>query len=75
MEILKSIATVSVIAFSLKEEMSPLTPEDLQMGAEPLTQKQIQDSLDDIQNRLTILALHTLKATPEEWYSAIDTVQ
>lgn len=72
---LNELAEVSTIAFSLKHDLSPLSQEDIQAGAEPLTQGQIQESLDDIQRRITLIALNTLGATSEEWYAANDSVQ
>lgn len=72
---LAQIAEISAIAFSLKADLEPLSPEDIQAGAEPLNQGQIQEALDSIQTRLTVLALNTLGATKEEWYAANDTVQ
>jgi len=74
-EVLETLAHVSAVAFSLKHDLEPLTPEDIQAGAEPLSQGQIQGSLNRIQHELASLALETLKATPEEWYAANDTVQ
>jgi hypothetical protein len=74
-DILRQLAEISAIAFSLKYELEPLTPEDIQAGAEPLSQGQIQESLDSIQNMITILALNDLKATREEWYAANDGIQ
>ncbi len=74
-DILRQLAEISAIAFSLKYELEPLTPEDIQAGAEPLSQGQIQKSLDSIQNMITILALNDLKATREEWYAANDGIQ
>lgn len=73
--ILEQLAEISNIAFSLKEELSPLTPEDIQAGAEPLSQGQIQGSLDEIQTMITMLALQDLRATREGWYAANDQVQ
>ena len=72
---LNELAEVSTIAFSLKHDLSPLSQEDIQAGAEPLTQGQIQESLDDIQNRIALVVLKTLGATAEEWHAANDTVQ
>ena len=72
---LSELAEVSAIAFSLKHDLSPLSQEDIQAGAEPLTQGQIQGSLDDIQNRIALIVLQTLGAAPEEWYAANDSVQ
>lgn len=72
---LNELAEVSAIAFSLKHDLSPLSQEDIQAGAEPLSQGQIQESLDDIQNRIAITVLRTLGAKPEEWYAANDGVQ
>lgn len=72
---LDELAEVSTIAFLLKHELSPLSQEDIQAGAEPLTQGQIQESLDDIQRRIALIALDTLGATSEEWYTATGSVQ
>lgn len=74
-DILQELAEISSLAFSLKEEMSPLSQEDLQAGAEPLLQSQIQAYLDEIQTRITVLALGNLQATRDEWYAANDGVQ
>lgn len=73
--ILDQLAEISSIAFSLKHELSPLSPEDIQAGAEPLSQGQIQEYLDDIQIRIVMLAKEDLKATSEEWYAANDKIQ
>ncbi len=73
--VLKELAEISVIAFSLKEDLSPLSPEDIQMGAAPLSQGTIQAELDEIQNRIARLALQTLQASKTEWYSANDGIQ
>ncbi|WP_155851896.1 hypothetical protein [Ahrensia sp. 13_GOM-1096m] len=73
--ILKQLAEISAIAFSLKHDLSPLTPEDIQMGAAPLDQGQIQGALDDIQTRIAFLVMNDLRATSEEWYAANDNVQ
>jgi ATP phosphoribosyltransferase regulatory subunit HisZ len=73
--ILDQLAEISAIAFSLKYELEPLTPEDIQAGAEPLSQDQIQGSLDKIQSMITMLAMIDLKATREEWYAANNGVQ
>ena len=74
-EILRQLAEISAIAFSLKHDLSPLSPEDIQSGAEPLSQEQIQDSLDEIQTMITVLARKDLGATSEEWYAANDGIQ
>lgn len=73
--VLEQLAEISALAFSLKHELSPLTPEDIQAGAEPLSQGQIQEYLDDIQVRILLLAKEDLMATTEEWYAANDKVQ
>ncbi|EAQ23222.1 hypothetical protein [Roseovarius sp. 217] len=73
--ILEQLAEVSAIAFALKHDLEPLTPEDIQAGAEPLSQGQIQDSLDEIQTMITNLARVALKATSEEWGAANDGIQ
>lgn len=72
---LRTLAEVCVKAFSLRQDLAPLTAEDIELGAEPLTQEQIHESLDSIQDELTKLALNTLHATREEWLAANDTVQ
>lgn len=74
-QILGQLAEISAIAFSLKHDLSPLSPEAIQAGAEPLSQGQIQESLDEIQTMIAVLALGDLKATREEWYAANDQVQ
>ena len=74
-QILRELASISVIAFSLKNDLSPLSPEDIQMGAEPLNQGQIQGQLDDIQSRIASLALVTLGASKDQWYAANDGIQ
>lgn len=74
-ETLKTLAEVSAIAFSLRENLRPLTFEDEAIGAEPLSQAQIHEDLDEISRKLTNLALITLKATREEWYAANDGIQ
>jgi hypothetical protein len=72
---LETLAKVSASAFSLREDLAPLSPEDIANGAEPLSQEQINQALDSISNDLTLLALETLGATREEWFAANDTVQ
>jgi hypothetical protein len=72
---LRALAEVSVIAFSLQQDLKPLRAEDIQSGAMHLTQETIQAELERIQNRLAELALITLKASREEWFAANDTVQ
>lgn len=73
--ILRELAEISSIAFSLSHELQPLSQEDIEAGAEPLSQGQIQEYLNDIQMRIAILALGDLKATRGEWYAANDGVQ
>jgi len=72
---LETLAKVSATAFSLREDLMPLTLDDLAIGAEPLSREQIKGELDSISNDLTLLALETLGASREEWYAANDTVQ
>ena len=72
---LKLLAEASAVAFSLKNDLSPLTPEDIQMGAAPLDQGQIQPSLDEIITMLTQLALNKLQASNLVWYAANDSMQ
>jgi hypothetical protein len=74
-EVLRQLAEISAIAFSLKHDLSPLTQDDIQAGAEPLSQGQIQGSLDEIQTMITLLAINGLGATPAEWYAANDGIQ
>ena len=74
-DILAQLAEISGIAFSLKHELSPLSQDDIQAGAEPLAQGQIQESLDRIQTMIAWLALNDLGATSKEWYAANDGIQ
>jgi hypothetical protein len=72
---LETLARVSAVAFSLRENLTPLTPEDIAAGAEPLSQEQVHEALDAIANEMTVLALDTLGATREEWFAADGKVQ
>lgn len=74
-EAIKNLALINVIATSLKLSMEPLTQEDLNAGAEPLTADQIQESMDEICDLVTVIALQQLKAEPEEWISANDQIE
>lgn len=73
--ILVELAEISATAFSLEHDLAPLTQDMIEAGAEPLSQDQIKDALDEIQTRITILARQNLQATSEEWIAANGTIQ
>lgn len=73
--ILQRLAEISASAFSLQYDLKPLSAEEIEAGAEPLTQDQIQEPLEEIQNTISILVLTDLGASAEEWYAANDRIQ
>ena len=72
---LKKLAEICVIADGLSSSLEPLTDEDIEMGAEPLTMDQIVPDLERIAMLATSLALEELQATREEWYAANNSVE
>ncbi len=72
---LKNLATINVLASSLKFSMEPLTPEDIDAGAEPLTAEQIIEMMDEICDLVTAIALQQMKAEPEEWHAVNDQIE
>lgn len=74
-DILKELATVNVLAMSLKMDLDPLDEEDIALGAEPLTPDQIKEELDKIANIVTRIAILNLKAESAEWYAANDSIE
>lgn len=74
-EAIRNLALINAIASSLKFSMEPLTQEDLDAGAEPINADQIQESMDEICDLVTAIALQQLKAEPEEWISANDQIE
>jgi len=72
---LKRLAEISVIANGLQRNLEPLSAEDLELGALPLSQEQIAGSIDRIQHLITSFVLEELRATPEEWYRATDAIE
>lgn len=74
-DVLKELATVTVIADMLRTSLEPLSTEDIAAGAEPLTKEQIQEDLERISLIVTSVALVNLKAEPSEWYAANDSIE
>lgn len=73
--LLQELATINVIAFGLRHDLEPLSAEDIEAGAEPLTAAQIRDDLEFIQTVVTRIVAEHLKATTEEWVTATDTME
>jgi len=73
--LLRELAQVFAIAAGLKDQLEPLSDEDIALGAEPLTKEQIQEDLNQIERKVTAIVLNHLKADRDEWYAAVDTVQ
>lgn len=71
---LKKLASISVVADSLRMDLEPLSDEDIAAGAQPLSPEQIQTELEEISRLATSLALDEMKATREEWYEANDKI-
>jgi len=59
----------------LRENLTPPSQEDVDLGAEPLSQEQIAESVDEILNVITGIALHDLAAQPDEWLAANDSIE
>ncbi len=74
-DILHQLARINVIATSLKYELDPLSDEDEEAGAEPLTPDQIKEELDEIATIVTEIALNHVKAHAEEWIEANDEIE
>jgi hypothetical protein len=72
--ILSKLALVNALAGSLKLDLEPLSTEDAEAGAEPLEAPQIQVELDRICQVVTEIALLHLKASPDEWVEANDSI-
>nr|WP_314089421.1 hypothetical protein [uncultured Shinella sp.] len=73
--VLQELATINVLAFGLKHDLEPLSAEDIEAGAEPLTPAQIQDDLEIIQTVVTRIVVEHLRASTEEWVTATDTME
>lgn len=73
--VLDELARVHAIAGSVKIDMEPLSDEDKEAGAEPLTPEQIQGELERIMVGVTRVVLNHLGASPEEWYAANDKIK
>ena len=71
---LSKLALIHALAWSLKHDLDPLSPEDASAGAEPLSAEQIQAELDRICELISQVALQDLKATGDEWLEATDSI-
>ena len=71
---LKRLAEICALADSMRLSLDPLTDDDIEAGAEPLTPEQMQPDLEMISRLATMLALDEIQATPEEWYAANDAI-
>ncbi len=71
---LKRLALINAIATSLRYDLEPLTAEEVELGAEPLDREQISEELNRISEVVTSFALEELRAKPDEWLKACDSI-
>lgn len=71
---LKKLAEISAIAASMRYSLEPLSEEDIELGAEPLTPDQMMPDLERIFQLASSFALEELQATSTEWHDANDAI-
>lgn len=71
---LKKLAEISAIAESMRYSLDPLSEEDIELGAEPLTPDQMMPDLERIFQLVSSFALEELQATSIEWHDANDAI-